>query len=53
MYSWDKDFSEYRYDSIQNHYVEDYLDDEDDSLEVSLDVILEDEAEALELEEVF
>lgn len=53
MYSWDKDFNAYKWDSIQIP-ADEYLDEsEDDSLEVSLDAILEDEAEALELEEVF
>lgn len=50
MYSWDKDFNAYKWDSIQIP-ADEYLDEsEDDSLEIPLDDVLEDE---LDLAEIF
>lgn len=53
MYSWEMNSNEYKYESIQHGYEVEYLDDEVDETEVSLDAILESEEDELELEEVF
>lgn len=54
MYSWERNTNEYKYESIQHGYEVDYLDDEQqEPIEVSLDAMLENEADELELEEVF
>lgn len=52
MYSWERNANAYKYESIQHGYEVEYLDDEQEPIEISLDAMLEDEEE-LELEEIF
>ena len=54
MYSWERNTNSYKYESIQHGYEIDYLDDEEqEPTEFSLDAILEEEQEELELEEIY
>jgi hypothetical protein len=52
MYSWEKDYNSYKYESIQHGYEVDYL-DEEEPIEISLDAMINDEEEELELEEIY
>jgi hypothetical protein len=52
--SWERDTNSYKYESIQHGYEVDYLDDEElEPIEISLEEMLENEQEELELEEMF
>lgn len=51
--SWERDYNSYKYESIQHGYEVEFDDTEEEAVEVSLEAMLEDEAEELELEEVF
>ena len=54
MYSWEKDYNSYKYESIQHGYEIDYQDEEElEPTEISLDAMLNDEEEELELEEIY
>ena len=50
MYSWERNASEYKYETIQHGYEVEYFDEE--PVEISLDEMLELENEELVLEEL-
>lgn len=51
--SWERDYNSYKYESIQHGYDVEFDDTEEEPIEISLEVMLENEEEELELEEVF
>jgi hypothetical protein len=51
--SWERDTRDAKYESIQHGYEVQFDEDESDVVELSLDALLENEIEELEIEEIY